>query len=145
METEQPEPTDHNPFSGLWSGSNGLRPLLAIFIPALLCALALHWVTEHHTVAPACTAYGNKLGLTYQGADATHANDAYTSTCIYSKPDGNEETVSTSRVFPFLTDLWVSFALDLKMTVPAFIGLSVLVAVGLKKLRPSWKKKSRRT
>lgn len=141
MDTEQPQPTGNNPFAGLWSGPNGLRRVLAIFVPTLLCALALQWVTERYTVAPMCTEYGNTLGLTYQGADATHANDAYTSTCRYRKPDGREETISTSKVFPFLTDLWVSFALDLKMTVPAFIGLWILIAVGLKKLRPSRKKK----
>lgn len=144
METGRPESTDQNPFSGLWSGRNGLRHVLAVFIPALLCALALQWATERHTVAPVCTAYGNKLGLTYQGADATYANDVHTSVCRYRKPDGSEETISTSKVFSFLTDLWVSFALDLKMTVLAFLALSILVDVGLKKLRPSREKKRRK-
>lgn len=144
MASRPPDPTDRNPFSGLWSGRNGLRHVLAVFIPALLCALALQWVTERHTVAPVCTAYGDKLGLAYRGADATHANDVYTSTCIFGKPDGSEETVSTSKVFPFLTGLWVSFALDLKMTVLAFIGLAVVVDVGLRKLRPSRRKTRRK-
>ncbi|MFZ2754757.1 MAG: hypothetical protein WAZ48_15105 [Lysobacteraceae bacterium] len=141
MDTEQPQPADNNPFAGLWSGPNGLRRVLAVFLPALLCALALQRATERYTVAPMCADFGNTLGLTYQGADATHANDAYTSTCRYRKPDGSEETISTSKVFPFLTDLWVSFALDLKMTVLAFLALSILVDVGLKKLWPSGKKK----
>lgn len=144
MDTQQPEPTDNNPFAGLWSGPNGLRHVLAVFVPALLCALALQWMTERYTVAPVCTDYGNKLGLTYQGADATHANDVYTSVCRYRKSDGSEDTISTSTMFPFLTGLWVSFALDLKMTVLAFLALSILVDVGLKKLRPSRKKKRRK-
>ena len=144
MDTEQPEPVNHSPFAGLWSGPNGLRRVLAVFLPALLCALALQWATERYTVAPMCADHGKTLGLTYQGADATHANDVYTSVCRYRKPDGSEETISTSKVFPFLTDLWVSFALDLKMTVLAFLALSILVDVGLKKLRPSRKKKRRK-
>ncbi|MBN8214233.1 MAG: hypothetical protein J0M09_15015 [Xanthomonadales bacterium] len=144
MDTEQPEPSDNNPFAGLWSGPNGLRRVLAVFLPALLCALALQWATERYTVAPMCADHGEKHGLAYQGADATHANDVYTSVCRYRKPDGSEETISTSKVFPFLTDLWVSFALDLKMTVLAFLALSILADVGLKKLRPSGKKKRRK-
>lgn len=141
MDTKQPEPADNNPFAGLWSGPNGLRHVLAVFVPALLCALALQWTTERYTVAPICADYGEKHGLIYQGADATHANDVYTSVCRYLKPDGSEDTISTSTVFPFLTGLWVSFALDLKMTVLALLALSILVDVGLKKLRPSRKKK----
>lgn len=141
MDTEQPEPVNHSPFAGLWSGPNGLRRVLAVFVPALLCALALQWATERYTVAPVCADYGEKHGLAYQGAEATHANDVYTSVCRYRKPDGSEDTLSTSTMFPFLTDLWVSFALDLKMTVLAFLALSILVDVGLKKLRPSRNKK----
>jgi hypothetical protein len=144
MDTKQPEPADNNPFAGLWSGPNGLRHVLAVFVPALLCALALQWMTERYTIAPICTDYGSRLGLTYQGADATHANDVYTSVCRYRKPDGDEETISTSRVFPFLTDLWVSFALDLKMTVLAFLALSIVADVGLRKLRPSRRKTRRK-
>ena len=141
MDTEQPEQSDNNPFTGLWSGPNGLRRALSVFVPALLCALALQWATERYTVAPICADYGEKHGLIYQGADATHANDVYTSVCRYRKPDGSEDTISTSTVFPFLTGLWVSFALDLKMTVLALLALSILVDVGLKKLRPSRKKR----
>lgn len=144
MDSEQPQPADNTPFAGLWSGPNGLRRVLVVFVPALLCALALQWATERYTVAPVCADHGEKHGLAYQGADATHANDVYTSVCRYRKPDGSEDTLSTSAMFPFLTDLWVSFALDLKMTVLAFLALSMLVDMGLKKLRPSRKKKRRK-
>ena len=127
------------------SGPNGLGRVLAVLLPALLCALALQWATEHYVVAPVCTEYGHARGLTYQGADATHANDVYTSVCRYRNVDGAEETVPTSEMFPFLTDLWVSFALDLKITVLGFIALAAVVYAVWKKRGTSRRKRGQKT
>ena len=144
MATEPNDSANNNPFSGLWSGPNGLAHVLAVLLPALLCAVALQWATEHYVVAPVCTEYGNSRGLTYQGADATHANDVYTSVCRYTKADGTETTVPTSERFPFLTGLWVSFALDLKISVLGFIALAAVAYAVWKKRGASRRKKTRK-
>lgn len=47
--------------------------------------------------------------------------------CMYTQATGETSEVSFQKLAPFLTNLWVSSGLDLKITTPAFAILRALI------------------
>jgi len=91
---------------------------IACFALALPCALGLLWFTER-TAVPTCRAYGEVRGLVFTGVKH-YSRDESTTVCMYTQATGETSEVSFQKLAPFLTDLWVSFGLDLTFTIPAF-------------------------
>jgi hypothetical protein len=98
---------------------------VACFVLALPCALALLWLAQRGTVEPVCRAHGAAQGLVFAGVKH-YSRDESTTVCVYTQATGESSEVSFQKLAPFVTDLWVGFALDLKFTLPAFTVLFAL-------------------
>jgi hypothetical protein len=103
----------------LWTGRRGVVNTVACCALALPCAMALVWLTERTTAAPACGSYGQAHGLTFVGV-VHYSRDDSSTVCQFTQGSGESSEVPFRQLAPGLTDLWVSFALDAKFTVGAF-------------------------
>ena len=97
---------------------------------ALPCAFGIWFLTERSTIVPACTAYASAHGMTYTDFKLTGVKQASTVVCMLTQANGGNQDVHLDEIVPFLTDLWVGFAMSLEITVPAFAILLALVRVG---------------
>jgi hypothetical protein len=109
----------------IWSGRSGLVNTFACFALAVPLALALFWFAQRSTAEPICRSYGSVHGLVFQGVKH-YSRDESTTVCQYTQATGETTEVSFQKLAPFLTDLWVSFAIDLKFTVGT---ITVMLAV----------------
>jgi hypothetical protein len=89
-------------------------------------AMALLWFAERSAADPICRSYGQSRGLVFQGAKH-YSRDESTTVCLYTQASGESSEVPFQKLAPFFTDLWVSFALDLKFTIAAFAVLLALL------------------
>lgn len=108
--------------AAIWSGRAGLVNTVACFALALPLALALLWFAERSTAEPICRAHGQAHGLVFNSV-VHYSRDDSTTVCRYTQATGETSEVSFRKLAPFVTDLWVSFALDLKFTIAAFAVL----------------------
>lgn len=107
---------------------------LAVCLLALLCTAAAYQAAEHITIVPACTAYARDHGLAFERFDPSDYRHETDVECIFRRADGTEHVMLLRELTPFLTDLWVSFATDVEIMLPAFAGL-VAVLWGLMLIR----------
>ena len=111
--------------AAIWSGRAGLLNAVVCFAFALPLALSLLWFTERSTAEPTCRSYGEVRGLVFNGVKH-YSRDESKTVCLFTQAGGETSEVPFDKLAPFLTDLWVSFGLDLKFTIPAF---AVLLAI----------------
>ena len=118
-----------------WQGRRGIAHALMCFVLAVVCALALNeWATSR-IAGPACSVHGHALGLSYvEVRNYGNRNDVGT-VCLYRRANGDDVAVAMQDAAPFLTALWLDFALDPVFTIPAFAVLLALARTGLHRLR----------
>lgn len=111
-----------------------VRLTVLVFGLALVCSLALKLGLEHSAIAGYCSEYGQVQGLNFQHATAANYRKDSGVECVYQQHDGRETVMPLSELAPFMTDLGMSFATDLEVTVPAFAVLLALLWFGAKRL-----------
>ena len=111
-----------------------LRLTVLVFSLVLVCGLAVKLGLEHGAIAGHCTEYGQAQGLDFQHANAANYRKDSGVECVYRRRDGSEAVMPLSELAPFMTDLGMSFATDLEVTVPAFAVLLALLWFGAKRL-----------
>ena len=111
-----------------------MRLTVLVFSLALVCSLALKLGLEHSAIASYCTEYGQAQGLNFQHATAANYRKDSGVECVYRQHDGGETVMPLSGLAPFMTDLSMSFATDLEVTVPGFAVLLALLWFGAKRL-----------
>ena len=111
----------------IWKGRRGLINTVICSILGLACAIGLLEFAERTVVVPKCTAYGLSRGMTYTD------NTIYTSMrhgagkCSFKTKGGGVENASFEEATSLITDLWLGFAFQLELTIPAFILLLALL------------------
>ena len=73
-----------------------------------------------------CGSYGQSRGLIFNRLEH-YSRDESTTVCLYADVTGAVVTVPFHTISPFVTDVWVSVALDLKFTIGVFaVSLGLL-------------------
>jgi hypothetical protein len=114
----------------IWKGRRGVINTIMCCVLSLPCAFGLWFLAERSVIVPACTAYASAHGMTYTDFKLTGVKEASTVVCVLTQANGRNQDIHLSELVPFLTDLWVGFAMSLQITVPAFAILLALVRVG---------------
>jgi hypothetical protein len=115
----------------IWQGRRGVINTVMCCVLALPCAFGMWFLAERSTIVPACTAYAASRGMSYTDFKLVGVKQASTVVCILTQTDGRKQDVHLSELVPYLTDLWVGFAMSLEFTVPGFAILLALARVGL--------------
>jgi len=104
----------------IWKGRRGMVNAAACCILALPCAFALWVYTDTSTITPNCTEYGRTHGMTYTDFK-TYSNRRDSNIgCLFKQANEQEAEVPFSEVAPFITKVWVDFAMALEFTIPVF-------------------------
>jgi hypothetical protein len=69
--------------------------------------------------------------MTYADFKLVGVKERSTVVCLLTQAGGRSEDVHLKELVPFVTDLLVSFAMNLGITVPGFAVLLALARVGL--------------
>jgi hypothetical protein len=115
----------------LWQGRSGVINTVRCCVLAVPCALGPWFLAQRSIIVPACTAYAVAQGMTYTDFKLVGVKHASTVVCLLDRTDGRRQDVHLGEIVPYLTDLWVGFAMSLEFTVPGFAILIALVRVGL--------------
>lgn len=122
----------------IWKGRRGWINAAGCCLLALPCAFGLWSLAERSVIVPACTAYANAHAMTYADFKLNGVKQSQsTVVCVLTQADGRTEDTYLHDLVPFVTTLWVEFAMDLTITVPGFAVLLGLLRVGLYKNRMS--------
>jgi len=119
----------------IWKGRRGVINAVACCVLAVPCAFGVFFMATRTTIVPACTRYATAHGLTYTDFKlvGVKQNDSAV-VCLLSRTDGTNEEMYLNELVPFLTNVWVEFAMGLEITIPAFAVLLGLARVGWYKL-----------
>jgi hypothetical protein len=110
----------------MWQGRRGTLNAIVCGVLGLLCALGVLLITERAIVVPACTAYASAHDMTYSDFKLVGRTHADTVVCLLLRADGKTQDVYLKTLVSYLTDLLVSLAMNLEITVPGFIILLAL-------------------
>lgn len=103
---------------------------------AVICAVGLLFFTERFGVTPACQDYATVHGWQYLSME-TYSDPIGRRSgaiCTFRSDTGSRERVRLLDV-SVLTNFWVSFAVSLYITIPAFLILFAVLRTWLWKLR----------
>jgi len=118
----------------LWKGRRGVVNAVMCFVLALPCAFGLWFFAERSTIVPACSGYAAGHAMTYSDFKLVGVKHASTVVCLLERSNGEKRDVHLDELVPYVTNLWVEFAMSLEITVPGFAVLLGLVRVGLYRL-----------
>jgi hypothetical protein len=114
----------------------GLGSLAILCVVSLCCAMALSAFVERRVVAPACKAYAVERGAVFKAVDVYSLRQQQPGPhCLFTQADGSESSVWLQRVLPFVTDLWVSVAMDIELSTPVLWVMTSLLWLALARLR----------
>lgn len=128
--------SDSSPTLPIWCGRQGARALVVISVLALACGLGLMELAERVGVVPACRGYAQAHGwqyVSYRTYDDSLTNRSG-AICAFDDEHGSPTDVYLRDV-SLLTSFWVSFAIKLTITVPAFVLIFAVLRTWLWKLR----------
>lgn len=125
-----------SPVLPMWRGRRGAVATVIIGALALICGLGLLTFAERFGVVPACRHYAQSHGWQYVSMHSfsdpiTNRSGAI---CTFKSDKGYTEEIYL-RDISLLANFWVSFAVQLVITVPAFVILFAVVRTWLWKLR----------
>ena len=115
----------------MWRGRRGMIATIACGVLGLAAAAALWAFAVRAAVRPACEAYGRSHGMTYVDYKVYRRQQRASSACILASPSGATHDVALPEAASYLTDLWVSVAFSLQISVPAFILLFAIARTRL--------------
>ena len=72
--------------------------------------------------------------MTYSDFKLVGVKHASTVVCLLEQGNGERRDVHLDELVPYVTNLWVEFAMSLEITVPGFAVLLGLARVGLYRL-----------
>jgi hypothetical protein len=119
---------------------SGFRRFLIVGALAFGLAAGLALFVERRYAAPLCERYAAEHGLVYTGLEYPVIGKSSSTTspsgrCILVNAAGRGDTMSLTKLEPSgIIALLVSFALQIKFTVPASFVLIALMWVGFRKL-----------
>lgn len=104
---------------------------VACCVLSLPCAFGLWSLAERTVIVPACTAYASAHAMTYTDFKLIGGMREPQSTvvCMLTDTDRSSHDIELGKLVPFLTNLWVEFAMSLEITVPGFAVLLGLARV----------------
>ena len=129
---------DSSPTLPIWRGRSGNIALVWIGVIAVACGWGLSEFAERIGVAPTCRNYATEQGWRYVSlvtyADSTTRKSG--AICTFKDEKGIPEDVHL-RDISFLTDLWVSLAVNMMITIPGIAIILAVLRTWLWKLRSS--------
>jgi hypothetical protein len=107
----------------MWRGRRGTINTIVCGVLGIAAASAFWMFAVRAAVTPACTAYGRSHGMTYVDYKVYSKMQRASSACILASPSGAMHDVALPEAASYLTDLWVSLAFSLQISIPGFILL----------------------
>lgn len=125
--------TDSSPTLPMWRGRRGAIATAYLGVLAVVFGLGLMEFAERVGVVPACRDYAKAHGSQYVSMYSSSGGTTKRSAAICTfKSDTGHEDVRLIDI-SVLTDLWVSFAVSLEITIPGFLILFAVIRTWLLK------------
>lgn len=119
---------DADPTLPIWRGRRGAIATAYLGVLAVVCGLGLMEFAERRVVA-ACRGYAQAQGWQYVSMETYYSSRRSSAMCTF-KSDAGQVYVRLLDI-SVLTDLWVSFAVSLHITVLAFLILFAVIRTWL--------------